>query len=110
VPDSAAYNGLPWRLTLSHHFRKDMDGADDLSRLRASASFELTPAWSIDYTAYYDLSGESFINQYYTLRRSLHCWEAMFVRHISDTDNGFYFRINITDLPDIKIEQHVSNF
>lgn len=110
VPDSVAYNGLPWRLSLSHHFRKGLEGSDDLSRLRASASVELTPSWSIDYTAYYDLLDESFINQYYTLRRDLHCWEAMFVRHISETDNGFYFRINITDLPDIKIEQHVSNF
>jgi len=25
-------------------------------------------------------------------------------------DSGFYFRINIVDLPDIKVEQHVSNF
>ena len=56
------------------------------------------------------MSEGAFINQSYTLRRDLHCWEALFVRHISDTDSGFYFKINIIDLPDIKIEQHVSNF
>ncbi len=110
VPDSVSFTGLPWRLTLSHHFREGMDGSEDLSRLRASSSLELTPSWSIDYTTYYDLTDASFISQSYTLRRDLHCWEALFVRHISDTDSGFYFRINIIDLPDIKIEQHVSNF
>lgn len=110
IPDSAAFDGLPWRLTLSHHYRMGMDGSDDLSKIRASASLELTPAWSVDYTAYYDAVDGDFINQSYTLRRDLHCWEALFVRHISDTDTGFYFRINITDLPDIKIEQHVTNF
>ena len=87
-----------------------MDGSDDLSKVRASASLELTPAWSVDYTAYYDAAEGDFINQSYTLRRDLHCWEALFVRQISDTDTGFYFRINITELPDIKIEQHVTNF
>ncbi len=110
LPDTVPAQGMPWRLSLSHYYRLGTDGADDLSKLRASASLDLTPSWSIDYSAYYDMSDRSFINQYYTLRRDLHCWEAMFVRHISDTDSGFYFRINIKDLPDIKIEQHVSRF
>lgn len=110
IPDSAAFQGLPYRFSFAHHYSRGFDGADDLSKIRASASLELTPSWSIDYTTYYDVSEGSFINQSYTLRRDLHCWEALFVRHISDTDSGFYFKINIIDLPDIKIEQHVSNF
>jgi len=110
VPDSVSFQGLPYRLSFTHHYTRGFDGADDLSKIRASASLELTPSWSIDYTTYYDISKGSFINQSYTLRRDLHCWEALFVRHISDMDSGFYFRINIVDLPDIKVEQHVSNF
>ncbi|MCK4506119.1 MAG: LPS-assembly protein LptD [Candidatus Aegiribacteria sp.] len=111
LPDSGSVErGLPLRLTLSHYYRYGLHGEDDISKLRVSASLDLTPGWSLEYSAYYDLSGESFINQSYTLRRNLHCWEAVFVRHISDLDSGFYFRINIIDVPDIKIEQHVSNF
>ena len=111
LPDTGSTErGLPLRLTLSHYYRYGLDGDDDISKLRVSASLDLTPGWSLEYSAYYDMSGESFINQSYTLRRNLHCWEAVFVRHISDVDSGFYFRINIIDVPDIKIEQHVSNF
>ncbi|MBD3371076.1 LPS assembly protein LptD [Candidatus Fermentibacteria bacterium] len=101
---------LPWRLGLSHNYRLGLDEARDLSKLKLTASLSLTNAWSVDYRAYYDLLDQEFINQYYTLRRDLHCWEAIFVRHVSETDTGFYFRINIKELPDIKVEQHVSRF
>lgn len=111
LPDSGIVNlGLPLRMTLSHFYRLGLDEAEDISKFRISASIDVTPGWSIEYSAYYDALGESFINQSYTLRRDLHCWEAVFVRHISDVDSGFYFRINIKELPDIKLEQHVSNF
>jgi len=103
-------SGLPFNLTLSHYYRLGLQGSDDISKIRASASIDITPAWSIEYSAYYDIIGGTFINQSYTLRRDIHCWEAIFTRHISDIDSGFYFKINIVDLPDIKIEQHISNF
>jgi hypothetical protein len=110
VPDSAQAGGLPWRLSLSHNYRLALGDSPELSKVRASLSLDFTPSWSIDYSAYYDVLDGSFISQSYTLRRDLHCWEAVFVRHISDSDTGFYFRINIRDLPDIKIEQTVSSF
>lgn len=111
LPDSIPQSsGMPWRLSLSHYYRLGLGEQQDLSKMRASAALGLTPDWSLEYSAYYDLLEGSFINQSYTLTRDLHCWEAVFVRQISDADSGFYFRINIKDLPDIKIEQHVSNF
>lgn len=112
VPDSArsSQSGLPLRLSLSHYYRIGLGEESDLSKLRAAATLALSPSWSLQYDAYYDVLEGSFVSQSYTLRRDLHCWEAMFVRHVSDVDAGFYFRINIKDLPDIKIEQHVSNF
>jgi len=111
LPDSGSVlTGMPVRLTLSHDYRLGIDEADDISKFRISTSLDLTPGWSVEYSAYYDALGEDFISQSYTLRRDLHCWEAVFVRQISDVDSGFYFRINIKALPDIKIEQHVSEF
>jgi len=111
LPDSGVTDlGLPLRMNLSHYYRLGLDDSPDISKFRLSAGLDITPGWSIEYSAYYDALDESFINQSYTLRRDLHCWEAVFVRHISDVDSGFYFRISITDLPDIKLEQHVSNF
>ncbi len=111
LPDSGTTRlGMPLRIVLSHYYRHGLNDTESISKLRFSASLDLTPGWSIEYSAYYDAMNEDFINQSYTLRRNLHCWEAVFVRHISDVDSGFYFKINIVDIPDIKIEQHVSNF
>ena len=113
IPDSLRDFGAqaaPLRLTLSHNYRYSFETGSDLSKLRLSASLQLTPSWQIDYNAYYDMLDNSFINHTYTLRRDLHCWEAVFVRHVSDVDTGFYFRINLKEIPDIKLEQHVSNF
>lgn len=111
LPDSGTTDlGLPVRLNLSHFYRHGLQDSPAISKLRLNASLELTPGWSLEYSAYYDALGGSFISQSYTLRRDLHCWEAVFVRHISDVDSGFYFKINIVEVPDIKIEQHVSNF
>lgn len=111
LPDSGTVRpGMPLRLVISHYYRHGFEDTESISKFRLSASLGLTPGWSLEYSAYYDALNESFINQSYTLRRDLHCWEAVFVRHISDVDSGFYFKINIVDLPDIKVEQHVSNF
>lgn len=111
LPDSGVTDlGLPVRMTVSHFYRLGLQDNPDISKLRLTTSLDLTPGWSLQYSAYYDMLGESFISQSYTLRRDLHCWEAVFVRHISDVDSGFYFKINIVDIPDIKVEQHVSNF
>ncbi len=101
---------LPWMVSLSHNYRLGLAGGDDINKLRLSSSLNLTPSWEINYSAYYDVTEADFISQSYTLRKDLHCWEAIFVRHVSDVDSGFYFRINIKELPDIKVEQHVSNF
>ncbi len=110
-PDSGALEpGLPLRLSLSHFYRHPLGDSPAVSKLKFRVSLDVTPGWSIEYNAYYDLLNGGFINQSYTLRRELHCWEAVFVRHISEIDSGFYFKINIVDLPDIKIEQHVSSF
>jgi hypothetical protein len=111
LPDSGtASPGLPVRMVLSHYYRHGFDDTESISKFRLTTTLDLTPGWSIEYSAYYDALNENFISQSYTLRRDLHCWEAVFVRHISDVDSGFYFKINIVDVPDIKIEQHVSNF
>ena len=101
---------LPWMISLRHNYRLGLDGRDDINKLRLTSSISLTPSWEISYSTYYDITETDFISQSYTLRKDLHCWEAMFVRHVSDVDSGFYFRINIKELPDIKVEQHVSDF
>lgn len=111
-PDSGVVvSPLSWRLSLTHNWRPDLEETDtDINKLRLSASIDLTSRWSVNYSTYYDVENEGFISQSYTIMRDLDSWEAIFTRHVSDVDTGFYFRINIKAFPDIKVEQHTSSF
>ncbi|PIE53298.1 hypothetical protein CSA37_01810 [Candidatus Fermentibacteria bacterium] len=111
-PDSGTViSPLSWRLGLSHNWTPDLTGSGtSLNKLRLSASIDLTSRWSVNYSAYYDITADDFISQNYTIKRDLNSWEAIFTRHVSNVDTGFYFRINIKAFPDIKIEQHTSSF
>ncbi len=111
-PDSGlVISPLAWRIGISHNWSPDLQETGiEINKLRLSASIDLTSRWSLNYRTYYDIAADDFISQDYTIRRDLDSWEAIFTRHVSDIDTGFYFRINIKAFPDIKLEQHTSSF
>ncbi len=111
-PDSGfILTPLSWRLNLSHSWRPSLYSEnDDLNKLRLTVNIDLTTRWALNYRAYYDITDDTFISQHYSIVRDLDSWEAIFTRHVSDIDSGFYFRINIKAFPDIKVEQHTSSF
>lgn len=111
-PDSGVViSPLMWRIGISHNWRPDLDETGlTINKIRLSAALDLTSRWSVNYRVYYDINESDFISQDYTIMRDLDSWEAIFTRHVSDVDTGFYFRINIKAFPDIKIEQHTSSF
>ncbi len=111
APDSLENTDMPWRLNLSHTWSPVLSGeGGDLNKIRVSGSVDVTPNWSISYQGYYDFDKNDFLSQSYTITRDLETWEALFTRHVSDIDTGFYFRINVKVFPDIKVEQHASSF
>jgi lipopolysaccharide assembly outer membrane protein LptD (OstA) len=102
---------LSWRLNLSHSWNPPLNHeTQELNKLRLTANIDLTTRWALNYRTYYDISESNFISQDYSITRDLDSWEAIFTRHVSDIDTGFYFRINIKAFPDIKVEQHTSSF
>lgn len=111
-PDSAfTLTPLSWRLNLSHNWAPSLYSEEsDLNKLRLSLTVDMTTRWALNYRAYYDVEESDFISHDYSIMRDLDSWEAIFTRHVSDVDTGFYFRINIKAFPDIKVEQHTSSF
>lgn len=102
---------LSWRVNLSHSWNPALYGiGEDLNKLRFSLSIDLSSRWALNYGGYYDIAAKDFISHDYSIMRDLDSWEAVFTRHVSDIDSGFYFRINIKAFPDIKVEQHTSSF
>ncbi|HVO77214.1 MAG TPA: hypothetical protein VMT60_04445, partial [Candidatus Bathyarchaeia archaeon] len=54
---------------------------------------------------YYDIDARDFTQQYYSLTRDLHCWQASFTHSRTGKDWAYYFQISIKAHPDIKYER-----
>ncbi|MEW5701969.1 MAG: LPS assembly protein LptD [Candidatus Zixiibacteriota bacterium] len=70
--------------------------------------FSPTSNWSIHYQQTYDLAGGRITDERFEFRRDLHCWEAVFYWVPGGGHQGYYFRINVKAIPDIKIERSES--
>jgi lipopolysaccharide assembly outer membrane protein LptD (OstA) len=96
-----------WRLNLSHRYSETRTGGGlrRSSWLSGNMSFNLTAHWRIDYTGRYDVVEKKFISQRIEFYRDLHCWEARFVWEPTGIREGYYVRVNIKAIPEIKLER-----
>jgi lipopolysaccharide assembly outer membrane protein LptD (OstA) len=96
-----------WRLSLAHRYAESRGswGLRKSSWFSSSVSLQLTDRWRLDYSGRYDLVTRKFVSQRIEFYRDLHCWEARLVWEPSGYREGFYFRINIKAIPEIKLER-----
>ncbi len=73
--------------------------------LRTAIKGYATPKWRIEYDIYYDLRRGKKVSDEVRIWRDLHCWEMTFVWVPSGIRAGYYFRLNIKQLPEIKIQR-----
>ena len=103
--------GRGFGLNFSHTYgirRRQRPGKDEYRRthtIKPNLSVSPTENTSIKYYCNYDIVAESIVYQRIVLHRNLHCWEANLSWVPSGIQEGFYFKVNIIDLPDVKIEQ-----
>jgi hypothetical protein len=73
---------------------------------QAEISATLVPwrDWRVNATTTYDIQRNRRDGDALTIVRQLHCWEAELDWTIRGPFAGYYFRIYIIDIPDIKIE------
>lgn len=96
-----------WSLGLSHRYSLTRIGlsSSEINWIKGNLSFDLTRKWHFDYWFNYDLTGRKMTSQQIGLYRDLHCWEARAVWALSGYRRGYYIRLNIKALPEIKIEK-----
>jgi lipopolysaccharide assembly outer membrane protein LptD (OstA) len=70
-----------------------------------SLDVQLTSNWRASYSLAYDFSTGQISSQDYSIYRSLHCWEARFVRRYNGGSWEYYFRIGVKDLPEVYLEK-----
>jgi lipopolysaccharide assembly outer membrane protein LptD (OstA) len=107
-PGEQSEGGLtgPWSFSATHVFSMGRDWASHRSSLNVATEMSLTRGWRLNYSVYYDLSDQEVTSQGYSLRRDLHCWQAVLERRTSGGRSSYFFRISVKDLPDVKYERH----
>ncbi|MFC1683043.1 putative LPS assembly protein LptD [Candidatus Zixiibacteriota bacterium] len=105
--DDSSGEGRGWRLSLSHRYSESRGslGTRKTSWLNGTVSFSPTKNWRVDYSGRYDLEDHKSVSQRVEFYRDLHCWEARFVWEPTGIRQGYYVRVNIKAIPEIKLER-----
>lgn len=73
--------------------------------IKPTISFSPSKNLSVNYYLYYDMQKKDINFHRLVIKRNLHCWEANLSWIPSGVNEGYYFKVNIIDLPDVKIEK-----
>ncbi len=69
-------------------------------------SYQMSPAWSVEYSAAYDVTNRRMGTQRFSLVRDLHCWQASFTRtFMVGGEDEYYFKIGVKEQPEIYIDR-----
>jgi hypothetical protein len=93
-----------WSISVSHRYSQVRGGAKT-HWATASLSLPLTRRWLLSYHNRYDFSESKITEQTFEFYRDMHCWEGRFTWIATGFREGYYFRINIKALPEVKIEK-----
>lgn len=113
--DHFGNNTQPWQLGLTHYFNytKSSPTASASKRSWIKTNFGFNPLAStrIDYAAEIEwVPIRRLISQSLSIYRDLHCWETRFAWYPTGFNKGFYFKINIKEIPQIKFEHRQGGF
>ena len=67
-----------------------------------------TRNWTVRYNNQIDLTQRQIVYQEWGVIRTLHCWQATFVRRFSGGTAEYYFKIGILDRPEIFLDRGTS--
>ena len=72
----------------------------------AVLSYQVSPAWDMEYAANYDITAHQVGTQRFSVSRDLHCWVATFSRTFNAAGEAeFYFRISVKEQREIYFDR-----
>jgi lipopolysaccharide assembly outer membrane protein LptD (OstA) len=74
-----------------------------------NVALSISKNWSITYSQNYNIRGKETTDKSIEIRRDLHCWEGNFSWIPEGSREGFYFRLNVKLMPDVKLEKSESS-
>jgi lipopolysaccharide assembly outer membrane protein LptD (OstA) len=104
----------PWNMSVRYRYGETRRAAaGDISKsithwITANARFNLTESFSVAISQNYDIRRKLIIDRSIRVTRDMRCWEAQFAWHPNGSRKGYYFKIFLKQLPDVKIEKSQS--
>jgi lipopolysaccharide assembly outer membrane protein LptD (OstA) len=100
-------SGKSYSFSLSHSYSETRysPGTVKSHWLSLSLDFSLTEKWHVNYLSRYNFTRKKIIEQSFVFYRDLHCWEGTFTWIANGVRQGYYFKINIKALPEVKLEK-----
>lgn len=100
-------SGKSYSFSLSHSYSETRYPAGTIKNhwISLSLDFSLTEKWHVNYLTHYDFTLKKIVEQSFMFYRDLHCWEGTFTWIANGVRQGYYFRINIKALPEVKLEK-----
>ncbi len=65
--------------------------------------------WDVKFSTHYDFTNRKRTGDHMNIVRRLHCWEAQLDWVMRGTNKGYYFKIYVIGLPDVKVETASAN-
>jgi len=109
-PDTIPAGGLPFNASISYRYLESRSLMRTAKRHWIGGTLQIspTPNWRVKFNTNYDLVNHRTSDQSFEFYRDLHCWEGRFTWVPGGGRKGYYFKISVKALPDVKIEKSES--
>ena len=98
------------RFGISQRYTETRGVASSISHwISFNVAFSLSKSWSISYSQNYNIRGKETTDKSIEIHRDLHCWEGRFTWNPEGSREGFYFRLNVKLMPEVKLEKSESS-
>jgi len=120
MPNDSASSGLiggsqsglkqNWNLSVQHHYEEYGRGSafSKTHTVSLSAAVNLTPSIRVTYAQTYNIVNDNTVSRRIEITKNLHCWQGQFYWVPDGSNRGYYFKLNVISIPDIKFEKSES--
>ncbi|MBU8933110.1 MAG: hypothetical protein KOO62_03795, partial [candidate division Zixibacteria bacterium] len=102
-----------WNCSFAYTFRESglhTSTYKKSSLVNITIGFNLTPVTTVSYTQQYDFERDLTVNNRVNIVRKIHCWTGSLYWVPIGSNKGFGFKLNVTAIPDIKIDNNHDSF
>jgi len=101
-----------WNLSASYGFSESSRGTASYQKnsfLRMTLNFNLTPTTRVTYSQAYDFQRARTVTSHVSIQKTIHCWSGDFYWVPTGSTKGWGFRLYVTALPAVKIDNSQSS-